>query len=121
MDICSLCSNIPAPEGLAALKYYLEYYPDENPTSTPTLLRLTELVLNLLSFEFDSKYYIKKGVSIGTKMGPSYACLIVGYIEEKILLTYPGTKSIMSIRYIDDNIGISMSTKKEHRFYSICQ
>ena len=74
MDICSLCTNIPTAAGLAALKYYLEYYPDENRLSTPTLLKLADLVLNLSSIEFDGKYYIhKKGVAMGTKMGPSYA------------------------------------------------
>ena len=114
MDICSLCTNIPTAEGLAALKYYLEYYPDENRPSTPTLLKLTELVLSLSSFEFDGKYYIqKKGVAMGTKIGPSYACLFVGYVEEKMLLTYTGTKPIMLRIYIDDYIGISTSTKKE--------
>ena len=45
-------------------------------------------------------------------MGPSYACLIVGYVE-KMLLTYTGTKPIMLRRYTDDYIGISTSTKKE--------
>ena len=58
MDICSLCTNIPTTEGLAALKYYLEYYPDENRPSTPTLLKLTDMVLNLSSFEYDGKYCI---------------------------------------------------------------
>ena len=114
MDICSLYTNIPTAEGLAALKYYLEYYPDDNRPSTPTLLKLTELVLNLSSFEFDGKYYIQKtGVAMGTKMGPSYACLFVGYVEEKMLLTYTGTKLIMLRRYIDDYFGISTSTKNE--------
>ena len=48
-----------------------------------------------------------------TKMGPSFTCLFVGYVEEKMLLTYTGTKPIMLRRYIDDNIGISTSTKSE--------
>ena len=41
MDICSPYTNIPTAEFLAALKYYIEYYPDENRPSTPTLLKLT--------------------------------------------------------------------------------
>ena len=49
----------------------------------------------------------------GTKIGPSYACLFVGYVKEKMLLTYTGTKPIMLRRYIDDYVGISTSTKKE--------
>ena len=77
------------------------------------LLRFIEFVLNLSSFEFDGKYYIRKGVVMGIKMGPSYACLFVGYVEKKMLLTYPGTKPVMLQRYIDDYFGISTSTKKE--------
>ena len=50
---------------------------------------------------------------MGAKMVTKYACLFVGYVEEKTLLTYTGTKPIMLIRYIDDYVGISMSTKKE--------
>ena len=48
-------------------------------------------------------------MSIGTKIGPSYTCPFVGYVEEKMLLMYPGTKPIMLRRYI----GISTSTKKD--------
>ena len=50
---------------------------------------------------------------MGTKMGTSYACLFVGYVEEKLLLMYTVTKQIMLRRYIYDYIGISKSTKKE--------
>ena len=50
---------------------------------------------------------------MGTKMGPTYACLFVGYVEEKMLLTYTVTKPIMLRRYIDDYVGISTSTKNE--------
>ena len=52
-------------------------------------------------------------MAMGAKMDPSYECLFVGYVEEKMLLTYPGTRHIMLRRYIDDYIRISMSTKKE--------
>ena len=45
MDIRSLSTNIHTEEGLAALKYYLEYYPDENRPTTPTLLKLTESIV----------------------------------------------------------------------------
>ena len=114
MYICSPCTNIPTAEGLAALTYYLECYPDENRPITPTLLKLTDLVINLSSFEFDGKYYIQKmGVAMCTKMGPSYACLFVGYVGEKMLLTYTCARPIMSRRYIDDYLGMSTSTKKE--------
>ena len=50
---------------------------------------------------------------MGTKMGPRYACQFVGYVEAKMLLTYPGSRPTMSRRYIDDYVGISTSTKKD--------
>ena len=77
IDICSPYTNIPAAEGLAALRYYLEYYTNENRQTIPTLLRLTESVLNLSSFRFDGKFHIKNGVAMGTNMGPCYACYLL--------------------------------------------
>ena len=56
---------------------------------------------------------LKKFVAMGTEMSPSYASLFVGYVEEKIPRTYPGTKPIMFRKYIGDCIGIRTSTKKE--------
>ena len=50
---------------------------------------------------------------MGTEMGPRYACLSVAYIEEKMLITYPGAKPNMLRRYIDDHFGTSTPTKKE--------
>ena len=115
MDICSPYTNIPTAEALSALNYYLEYYPDKNRPTASTLLKSTELVHNLPSIEFDGKYYIQiKGLAIGTNMGPCYACLFVGYVEEKMLPTYSGTKPIMFRRYIDDYVCNSASTKNDH-------
>ena len=45
---------------------------------------MSELVLTLNSFSFADSYYKQiNGVAMGTKMGPSYANLFVGYIEHK--------------------------------------
>ncbi|XP_063952133.1 uncharacterized protein LOC129255387 [Lytechinus pictus] len=83
MDISSLYTNIPIDDGLRALRYFLERNaPDDSP-SVETLLRLAELVLRLSAFEFDGRYYKQhKGVAMGTKMDPSYACLFVGLIDD---------------------------------------
>ena len=73
---------------------------------------MRKIHLSLSSFE----YYIHKNcVAMGTKMGPSYACLFVGYVEEKMLLTYTGTKPIMSRRYIDEYIGINIKLRKNSK------
>ena len=44
------------------------------------------------------------GVSMGTKMGPSYACLFMGHFEPKLLQHYSKAVPEMHKRYIDDGI-----------------
>ena len=43
-------------------------------------------------------------------MGPNYACLFVGYMEERILSTYTGLSSQLYKRYIDDIVGVASSS-----------
>ncbi|XP_054757395.2 uncharacterized protein LOC129263512 [Lytechinus pictus] len=114
MDISSLYTNIPIDDGLRALRYFLERNaPDDSP-SVETLLRLAELVLRLSAFEFDGRYYKQhKGVAMGTKMGPSYACLFVGFVGEQMLQSYHGPKHVLFKRYIDDYLGISTGSEED--------
>ena len=47
---------------------------------TDTLVRLAELVLHLNCFEFDGCFFQQvRGVSMGTKFGPTYACICMGF------------------------------------------
>jgi len=73
---------------LQALAYFLAKHPlPEPPTST--LTHLAELVLMLNAFSFTKKYYWQVGgVAMGSRMGPNYVCLFIGYKEECILSTY---------------------------------
>ena len=50
---------------------------------------------------------------MGTKMGPSYANLFVGYIEDQFFGQYSGPKPELYRRYIDDCVGATSSTKEE--------
>ena len=55
--------------------------------SSETLLRLVELALTFNYFSFGGNYYKQtNGVAMGTKMGPSYAKLFVGFIEHQFLV-----------------------------------
>lgn len=47
---------------------------------------------------------------MGTKLGPSYACLFMGYIEEQMMNNYTGIKPTLFLRYIDDIIGLADMT-----------
>ena len=50
---------------------------------------------------------------MGTKMGPNYACLFVGFIEERIRAQYTGFVLQLHKRYIDDVVGASQCTRPE--------
>ena len=98
-------------DGLQALKYHLDLRPEQQPP-TNTLVRLAELVLNLNCFDFDGNYYQQVGfVAMGTKMGPNYACLFVGYVERKMFEEYQGRKPALYKRYINDVLGASSDTR----------
>ena len=73
---------------------------------TDTLLRMAELVLTLNTFEFNGEFYKQTGgVAMGSRQGPNYACLFVGYVEEHMLSSYAGTKPDLYKRYMDDVAG----------------
>ena len=68
---------------------------------TQTIIRLAELVLTLNSFEFNGQHYKQiNGVAMGTKMGPSYTNLFLGFIEEEIRNTYNGPKPEVHLQCI---------------------
>lgn len=86
MDISSLYTVIPNSEGLQALRYFFDQRTVTEPSSE-TLLRLAELVLTLNCFSFASNYYKQINVvAMGTKMGPSYANIFVGYVEHEFFV-----------------------------------
>ena len=101
MDITSLYTVIPNREGLLALKHFFDLRTVKEPSSE-TLLRLAELVLTPNCFSFAGSYYKQiNGVAMGTKMGPCYANLFVGYIEHQFFNHYNGPNSDLYRRYID--------------------
>ena len=113
VDITSLYTVIPNNEGLQALKYFFNQRPIKKPSSE-TLLRLAELVLTLNCFSFGDNYCKQIiRVAMGTKMGPSYANLFVGFIENKFFSNYHGPKPDLCKRYIDDCVGATSSSREE--------
>ena len=83
MDIKSLYTVIPNNDGLLALRHFLNKRPVQEPPSH-TLVRLAELFLTLNSFSFNGDYFQQTGgVAMGSRLGPNYACLFVGHVEEQ--------------------------------------
>ena len=105
-------TNISNNDGLLAIKHFL---PKSKIRADPTVvLRLAELVLTLNSFSFGDEHYSQcKGVAMGTKMGPSYACLFMGHLEERIMQEYQGRAPDLYKRFIDDCFGVSTSSEQE--------
>ena len=90
--IKSLYTVIPNDGGFRALQYYFDKREILEPP-TDTLLRMAELVLTLNTFEFNGEFYKQTGgVAMGGRLGPNYACLFVGYAEERMLSSYTGIK-----------------------------
>eukprot|EP00061_Rhincodon_typus_P015005 g42439.t1 len=50
---------------------------------------------------------------MGTRMGPSYACLFLGYMEQSLFHSYTGPKPHLFLRYIDNCIGAASCSHKE--------
>ena len=50
---------------------------------------------------------------MGTKMGPSYAYLFVGYIEHQFFNQYNGPKPKLYCRYIEDCIGVTSLSRED--------
>ena len=103
MDITSLYTVIPNNEGLLALKFYFDQRSNKKPISE---------ILNCFSFS-NNHYQQINGVAMGTKMGPSYANLFVGYIENQFFNQYNGPQPKLYRRYIDDCVGATSSTREE--------
>ena len=112
MDVTALYTNIPHAEGLLAVQHFLK---KSTFKIDPTIVvRLAELVLTLNAFSLGEHHYVQtRGVAMGTKMGPGYACLFMGFLEEQILLTYTGPIPAFFKRFIDDCLGIATCTKEE--------
>ena len=113
MDVNSLYTVIPNDCALQVLAYVLDKLDITEP-STSTLTRLAELVLTLNSFSFNDEFYRQVGgVAMGSKMGPNYACLFVGYVEQQIREQYPGFIPQLHKRYIDDIVGAASCQRDE--------
>eukprot|EP00061_Rhincodon_typus_P005108 g24203.t1 len=81
---------------------------------TDTFFSLTELVLTINNFSFNSSHFLQtKGVAMGTRMGPSYACLFVECVEQSLFRCYTGPIPHLFLCYVVDSIGAASCFHKE--------
>ena len=86
-DVVSLYTSIPHELGLTAVKYWLNSYKGliARPFSKEFILAAISIVLKANTFHFDGKFYRQiQGTAVGTKMAPTYATLMMGYLEKEL-------------------------------------
>ena len=88
-------------EGLQPLKYFFNQRPIKKPSlETVTRSSWTASHTQLFFIWWQLLQKQINGVAMGTKMGPSYANLFVGYIENKYFSNYQGPKADLYKRYV---------------------
>ena len=108
-DVSSLYTNINNTFGIRAIDYFFTTYP--HISKFPKSFIISSLILLLDNNFFTYKRIIFRqirGVAMGTNMAPTYANLVMGYLECQVFL-HPSlnnlTRSHLSLfykRYIDD-------------------
>ena len=112
-DVVSLYSNIPHDLGLEAISFWLNKHPEliQQRFSKQFILEGIRIILENNNFSFNGLFYNQsKGTAMGTKMAPTYAALVLGFLEEKLhakMRQYKGTEFANFIenhwqRYLDD-------------------
>ena len=82
LDVKSLCTNIPDPEGIKAVKMFLDNHPKQKVAAK---VITTFLALNLIlnNFIFNSRNYLQtKGSAMGTICAPSYPSIFMDHFEK---------------------------------------
>ncbi|XP_069042426.1 uncharacterized protein [Lepisosteus oculatus] len=104
-------------DGLTALRHTLDKRTVLDPP-THTLVRLAELVLTLNAFSFHNLFYQQvSGVAMGTRMGPRYANVFVGWVEERFFPSYTGYVPDLYKRYMDDCVGAATCSNDQLEFF----
>lgn len=106
-DVQSLYTCIPHTAGIEALTHYFNTRPPDVVPPNSFLLTLAEVILTKNYFQYAGAYYLQEqGVSMGSCFAPSYACLMMGFWEERFIFNPQSNVFLPSIplwrRFVDD-------------------
>ena len=90
-DVVSLYTSIPRDLGLDVIKFWLENYGESlaRPFLTEFIMEAVSIILKENTFQFNDQHYKQlQGTAMGTKMAPTYATLIMGYLEKRLYQSY---------------------------------
>ena len=89
VDVSSLYTNILNYEGILAVAEHLRRDPEKQKIG-PHLLKLLELVLHSMSFNFNGDHYLQTGGTVmGTAAANNYANIFMDRLETKALENWP--------------------------------
>lgn len=101
MDVASLYTNIPHDDGIRSVMSAYDESAFDKPFHSSTLAAILKLILQINNFEFNSTLYVQvSGTSMATKMGPNYAYIVMGHLENRFRDTCP-LKPLHYKRFID--------------------
>lgn len=102
LDVVSLYTNIPHADGIRSVLQAYNDSVNDKPIDGSTLGTILALILELNNFEFNGEHYVQtSGTSMGTKIGPNYANIFMGILENNFLATRD-LKPLYYKRFIDD-------------------
>ena len=103
----------PAQQRSGGFKIPLEQVPHSRPTLGNTHSS-SGIGAYLNAFSFNNEFYHQVGgVAMGSKMGPNYSCLFVGFIEEQLGQQYTSTVPQLHKWYNDNVVGIACCSHVE--------
>ncbi|OOY45291.1 hypothetical protein, partial [Solemya velum gill symbiont] len=123
-DVKNMYSNIPHDLGLEAIAFWIHKYRNliDGRFTSEFILESLEIILKCNSFVFNDTHFIQTvGTAMGTKVAPTYANLVMGFLEEilfeKINEMYQpelaGYIKESWKRFLDDCFSIWKQTKGE--------
>ena len=84
-DVVNLYTNISHTLGVEAITYWLEKHPSliHRRFNKTFIIEGIKVILENNNVTFDGKFYKQvKGTAMGTKFAPTYATLVLAYLEE---------------------------------------
>jgi hypothetical protein len=112
-DVSQLYPSIDNKLGYVALKYWMEKYLSYlKGVKKEFVISAMRIILERNCFRFRAEYFLQlKGTSMGTKVAPVYANLVMGYLEDKLMDRMKTLSSSFScflgkryFRFLDDVI-----------------
>ena len=113
-DVSSLYTNIPHELRLKAIEYWLDKYPKliHSRFNKSFILEALKLVLKNNHFVFKEEFFHQiVGTAMGAIVAPTYATLVMGYLELQFYEKCKNEFGVKNGKYIEENC---------HRFLEDC-